>query len=344
MGAFSPRLRQCGHLQIFRYYRQALHGPQGDHVPLPVRWRYKLDHWRAAVASFFQTQRPAPRPRLCPACGTLVGATSSRCHQCGASMTFSMAAASRSLSRFLPQAAPVTYGLLTFCSLLYVVSLLATMKRSGFVTPGGGLGALFNLGGIDNSILIRMGESLPWPYNLAQPWRLVTAIFLHGGLLHIGFNMWIFMDLGPILEELYGSARYFFVFVITGVIGYVASSFTGHLSVGASGALLGVIGALFALSSGTQNIGMRMLRSRLIPFLIYVAVIGFLPALHVDIWAHAGGFASGFLLGKVMAGRPPADPSERRRANVLGWAAGLVVFASMAFMLLNYFSSGPGGG
>jgi len=312
-------------------------------VPLPVRWRYKLDHWRAAIAAFFHTQRQAPRPRLCPACGTLVGATSSRCHQCGASMTFSMAAASRSLSRFLPQTAPVTYGILTLCVLLYLVSLLATMKLSGFVSPGGGLGALFNLGGVNGSILDRMGASEPLPYDIAQPWRLVTAVFLHASLLHIGFNMWVLMDLGPTLEELYGSARFFFIFVATGTFGYLASSARGHLSVGASGSLLGLIGVLLALSIGSQSAAMRMLRSQIMYWLIYIAVMGFIfPG--VDNWAHGGGFVAGFVLGKVMIGRQPADPSERRRATVLGWAAGLVVFASLAFMLLNYFSTGPGGG
>ena len=112
-------------------------------------------------------------------------------------MTFSLAAASRSLSKLLPHAAPVTYGILGLTSLLYVVSLLATMRRTGFAPPGGGLlGMLFGLGGISDVILIRMGESLPAVYNLQQPWRLVTAVFLHGSLLHIGFNMWALMNVG----------------------------------------------------------------------------------------------------------------------------------------------------
>ena len=312
-------------------------------MPLPVRWRYKLDRWRVAVAGMFRSQRTPPRPRLCPACGTLVGAASSRCHQCGASMTFSMAAAGRSLGRFLPATSPVTYAVLTLCSLLYVVSLLATMRRSGFQAPTGGLGAIFGLGGIDSAILERMGASLPLPYDIAQPWRLVTAVFLHASLLHIGFNMWILMDLGPILEELYGSARFFFMFTVTGIAGYVASSVAGHFSVGASGALLGMIGVLLALTTSRQSVGMRMLRSQLLYWLVYIAVTGFLlPG--VDNYAHIGGFVSGFLLGKLMIDRPPADLSERRRANALGWVAGFAVLASFAFMLLSYFAAPVVGG
>ena len=68
-------------------------------MPLPVRWRYKLDRWRSQIAAMFHSEPKTLRPRLCPACGTLVGATATKCHQCGASMTFSLAAASRSLSK-----------------------------------------------------------------------------------------------------------------------------------------------------------------------------------------------------------------------------------------------------
>ncbi|HEY1865794.1 MAG TPA: rhomboid family intramembrane serine protease [Candidatus Acidoferrales bacterium] len=265
-----------------------------------------------------------------------MGATAGKCHQCGANLTFSFAAASRSLGRFMPQSSPVTYGVLTLCCVLYGVSLLSTIHQSGFAAPTGGLGALFGLGGINSGILARMGASAPLPYDLVQPWRLVTAIFLHASLLHIGFNMWILMDLGPMLEEMYGSARFLFIFVLTGVCGYLASAATGHFSVGASGSLLGMVGVLLALTGGRQSSGMRMLRSQLIYWLVYIAVIGFLMP-GIDNFAHIGGFVSGFVLGKLMVDRLPADTAENRRANALGWTAGLMIAASFAFMLLNYF-------
>ena len=130
-------------------------------MQLPVRWRYKLDRWRSQIASRFHSQPSVARPRLCPSCGTLVGSSAGRCHQCGASLTFSMAAASRSLGRIVPQTSPVSYGILGLCCILYGVSLLATINRSGFQAPTGGLGALFGLGGIDGRISYRMGASLP---------------------------------------------------------------------------------------------------------------------------------------------------------------------------------------
>ncbi len=305
-------------------------------MQLPVRWRYKLDRWRSEIGSKFHSEPKVPRPRLCPACGTLVGATATKCHQCGANLNFSLAAASRSVSRFMPQTSPVSYGILSLCCVLYGVSLLSTMHQSGFAAPTGGLGALFGLGGINNSILARMGASAPLPYDLVQPWRFVTAIFLHASLLHIGFNMWVLMDLAPTIEEMYGSARFLFIFVLTGACGYVASAASGHFSVGASGSLLGMIGLLLALTGSRQSAGMRMLRSQLIYWLVYVVVLGILMP-GVDNFAHLGGFVSGFILGKLMIDRLPADTAERRRANALGWTAGLAIAASFAFMLLNYF-------
>jgi len=314
-------------------------------MPLPTRWRYKLDRWRNDIAGQFRSRSSAsaPRPRLCPACGTLVGATANKCHQCGASMTFSLAAASRSLSKLMPHAAPVSYLIVAVTSTLYVISLLATMRRTGFAAPGGGLfGMLFGLGGISNYILVRMGESLPLYFNVQQPWRLVTAIFLHGSLLHIGFNMWALMSVAPMVEEIYGSGRFFFIYVVTGAAGYVASSAFGNNSVGASGALLGLVGVLLAMTAGRQSAGHRMLRSQLISWIIYMAVLGFLMQGTIDNFAHGGGLAAGFVLGKLMADRQPADTAERRRADLLGWTAALAVAASFAFMLFYYFStSGP---
>jgi rhomboid protease GluP len=85
-----------------------------------------------------------------------------------------------------------------------------------------------------------------------------------------------------------------------------------------------------------------MLRSQLVYWLIYIGVMGILiPG--IDNFAHIGGFVAGFALGKVMIDRKPADVTERKRADALGWAAGIAVIVSFAFMLLNYFSTPFGG-
>ena len=81
-----------------------------------------------------------------------------------------------------------------------------------------------------------------------------------------------------------------------------------------------------------------MLRSQLLYWLAYIAVLGILMP-GIDNYAHIGGFASGFLLGKIMVDRQPADMIERRRAYALGWTTGFAVLASFILMLVNYFQS-----
>jgi membrane associated rhomboid family serine protease len=235
----------------------------------------------------------------------------------------------------MPTASPVTYSILSICCMLYVVSLLVTIREGGFPAPSGGLGGVFGFAAIRGDVLERLGSSLPlgFVWYLKQPWRYVTAIFLHGSLLHIIFNMWVLMDIGPEIEETYGSARYLFIYVMTGVGGYIVSSYFGHFSVGASGALLGLIGLLLATTLGSRSASMQMLRGRLIRWLIYIAVLGLLVR-GIDNFAHAGGLATGLLLGKIMTDRPPVTPEARKWAQILGWMTALVVATSFVMMAL----------
>jgi rhomboid protease GluP len=305
-------------------------------LALSPRLRHKLDRIREQISGLMGGgEREPPRPKLCPSCGTLVGASAARCHQCGASMNFGMAAASRSLSRLLPTTSPATYGILSLSCLLYGVSLMATIRTSGFQAPaGGGLSALMNFGAIDGRVLQNFGASLPLLYNVIQPWRFVMAVFLHGSLLHIAFNMWVLMDFGPQVEEMYGSARYLFIYVATGVGGYLLSSIFGHVAIGGSGAILGLCGVILAVTAGSRSITHQMLRSQVIRLLAYIVLIAVLPfggfLGRIDNLAHLGGFASGFLLGKIMDDRPPMSQQERTRADLLGWTTAIIVAASLA--------------
>ena len=245
-------------------------------------------------------------------------------------MNFSFAAANKALSRLLPQTSPATYAILGLSCILYGISLLWTIRAGGGGVSGGGLFG-FDIGVISSEVLLRMGESLPLAYNLQEPWRFVTAVFLHASILHIGFNMWFLMDVGPLVEELYGSARLIFIYVFTGICGYVLASLFASPAIGGSGALLGLIGVLLAMSIGHKTAGMQMLRRQLVYLLIYVLVISFLPG--ISLLAHLGGFVSGFVLGKIMIDRKPTTPGERKRASILGWSSAIIVLASFAMVV-----------
>ncbi len=308
-------------------------------MPIPLKWQWKFDRLREKIAGWFHSDPSNARPQMCPSCGTLVGTKATKCHQCGANLRFGLAAASRSLGRLMPAASPVTYILLTACCLFYGISVLFTIRLGASMVPeGGGLGALFNIGAIAGRALDLLGATIPAPYIYQQPWRLVTAIFLHGSLLHILFNMWVLMDIGPIVEELYGSARYLFLFIATGVVGYVVSSFIGYSSVGASGALLGLIGLLLAATTNRGGIAAKMLRSNLIRWVVYILIMGFMFQ-GIDNAAHIGGLAAGFGLGKIFADRQPQGASERRRAYALGWATAATVIACFVFMMMEFYQN-----
>jgi membrane associated rhomboid family serine protease len=272
---------------------------------------------------------------MCPSCGTLVGTTATKCHVCGANVRFGMAAASRSLGKILPTNAPITYCILSICCLLYGISLLYSTRSGNPLMPeGGGLTAIFNIGAIDGKTSWLLGSTLPWQYLAVygQWWRLITAIFLHGSLMHIVFNMWVIMDIGPMVEELFGSARYLFLYIATGAFGYVISSLAGHNSVGASGALLGLIGLLLASTTRSSSASSQMLRSNLIKWIIYIAIMGFMFS-GIDNYAHFGGLAAGFVLGKLFIDRPPQGQSETRVANALGWTTAIVVIGCFVLMM-----------
>jgi membrane associated rhomboid family serine protease len=321
-------------LSQFRYYRNAQNGSQGGALAGSYQWQRRIDRMKNAAQGFFGGESNQPRPKICPACGSLVGISATRCHECGANLTFSLAAASKKLSGlFGDHEAPVTSALLIANIFMFGVTFLAVAAHG----EAGGLRILWGMGG---EATYRLGMSGPYPIFFQHQWyRLVTAMFLHGGLIHIGFNMMSLMQLGPALEELYGSARYFFLYVVTGAFGFLVSSFPivflGHYSLGASGALLGLVGALLAVTTKRGGAFMRDLRARLISSVVILFMLGF-SGMGLDNAAHFAGLAAGFVLGKIFVDRQPMNARERRRAYAMGWLAGLVVVASFVLMLVHY--------
>ena len=196
--------------------------------------------------------------------------------------------------------------------------------------------------GMSSDASYRLGASYPYSiFVLNEYWRVVTAMFLHGGLLHIGFNMMALMQFGPALEEVYGSPRYLFLYVVTGAFGFLASAFTRHFSLGASGALLGVMGAILAITTKRGGAYMRELRSRLIASLVFLFALGLMGVMSMDNWAHGGGLVAGFALGKIFVDREPMNNAEKQRAQILGWLTGLGVIACFVLMLMHFRDPTP---
>ena len=146
-----------------------------------------------------------------------------------------------------------------------------------------------------------------WPYTMQQPWRLMSAIFLHAGALHLAFNMWALWDTGRIVERFYGNTQFALIYLMAGLFSSLASLFfsarTG-VSIGASGAIFGVVGALLAaLFTKHQKLPpglVATLRTSTVTFAGFSLFMGFTSS-HIDNSAHIGGLVSGFVIASIMA-------------------------------------------
>jgi rhomboid protease GluP len=165
------------------------------------------------------------------------------------------------------------------------------------------------------------------PYTLSgEWWRLLTYMFLHGGAMHIFFNMWCLWDLGRLCESLYGRWTFAAVYLITGVAGGLASIAWNPrvLSVGASGAIFGLAGALIASFYLGEFSLPRVAISGTLRSLVIFAVfnLGFGQLFGgIDNACHIGGLVSGLALGALIARLAPQQDAPLRRATVVGVVA-----------------------
>ena len=137
-----------------------------------------------------------------------------------------------------------------------------------------------------------------------QWWRLITAGFVHGGMLHILMNMWVLNDLGAEVERVFGTARFLVIYFAATIGGFLLSAyFVRGPSVGASAGLFGLIGAMIAFGIRNRTEVGRQIRAFYIKWAIYGLVMGVLPIFRIDNAAHLGGLAAGIGMAYV-AGTP----------------------------------------
>lgn len=256
---------------------------------------------------------------ICSNCGKLIGVGEEKCPFCGAWRP-GLFGFAPTIQRLFQGRLDLIALIVTACVALYVASLalqpeaiLQTRGLFSILSPG--TRALYQLG---------MTGGLAW--NQGWWWTLLTAIYLHGGLLHIFFNvMWI-RNLGPAVTEYYGPGRAFVIFNLAGAAGFLLSNVVapGHPSIGASGAIFGMLGALIVYA---RKHGSSMMRSQLWQWAAIMFVMGFiLPS--VNNWAHAGGFAGGWLTGQAMR-----FSDKRESIPVLILALALLVLTAVGVVL-----------
>ncbi|HEY7515088.1 MAG TPA: rhomboid family intramembrane serine protease, partial [Vicinamibacteria bacterium] len=199
---------------------------------------------------------------LCPSCGSLVGVNDASCLICGRKRPgmWGFAGVIRNLGRDMGFTSLVMWG----CGALFLASLAMDPSAIGsggvlsFLSPG--LPSLFLLGASGAVPVFGYGR---W-------WTVLSAAWLHGGLLHIFFNMMWVRNLGPVTAHLYGPARTVIIYTASGITGFAASSVAGYLlpflprfirgagfTVGASAPVFGLIGALLYYGRRTGSSAAR---------------------------------------------------------------------------------------
>lgn len=166
----------------------------------------------------------------------------------------------------------------------------------------------------DPYVLIQLGAIVPQAVRPDEWWRLLAAMFLHGGVLHLGVNLLGLYQLGGLFEIMFSTRRFVLIYFLTGIVASLTSAVNlppGGSAVGASGAIFGVLGA-FVLSirrspRWRHDPNARNLVGQFIFWIVANIVIGFnVP--QIDNAAHIGGLVTGLLLGALLPHNTPPPP------------------------------------
>ncbi|HWS71591.1 MAG TPA: rhomboid family intramembrane serine protease [Thermoanaerobaculia bacterium] len=177
----------------------------------------------------------------------------------------------------------------------------------------------------DPQRLVPLGANLPSVFATGQYWRFVAAMFLHGdgtpsgNAMHLGFNLLALLQLGSLFETMFGTRRFLFIYFVTGIFASFCSAAhfavlnTAGSSVGASGAIFGILGAfIFSIRRSPlygRDAGARSLVPQLLFWIVVNIGIG-LRVAGIDLTAHLGGLIAGIVLGLLPHRVPPPPPSN----------------------------------
>jgi rhomboid protease GluP len=273
--------------------------------------------------------------RTCPHCGALITPQLARCRQCGTYLHGTWLEGML-VERLLPaglRASPGTGLLVLLISLAFIFQTLVAGPQQVFSFSSYSLHLL----GANFAPRILMGEG----------WRFVTAMFSHGGLLHVAFNLYALTIVGPVVEEVFDRKKMWFLALVAGVGSMVVSFGWGvfvmgrlfHASVGASGAVAGLIGAAWM---GGRRLGpgaapMVTLMKR---WTIYMAIFGLVIS-GIDNAAHAGGWVLGAVLGHVIPVGLTRSVAVNRALSV-GMLAALAGIGVCFALMVSHMSGFPG--
>jgi membrane associated rhomboid family serine protease len=208
-------------------------------------------------------------------------------------------------------------------------------------TVQGGLGSL---GTGSGRAAYNLGAMFPPAVAEGQYWRLFTAMFLHFGVIHLLVNLYSLFILGTILEREIGRGRYLALYLLSGLAASAASYMFGPLitlSAGASGAIFGIFGAVFAVNYRRRHTAAGALAMRsMVQIIVLNVVINILLASYLDWRAHVGGAIAGAIMGFGFAA--PGREDVRRLASIGACALVVLITVGMVVVRTDQIRALPG--
>jgi len=237
------------------------------------------------------------RAILCPRCRQLIGSDESVCSWCGTSRSAPFWRVLNWTNMTLGGDSAVK-AVITVTILYYFISLMIGMS-GGLLSPSQG-----------SMMLLGATGTVPLNYYPGGVWTLLTANYLHGGIMHLLFNLAALYQLGPWVVNEYGAARMFTIYTLGGVCGYLFSYVAGvPFTIGASAAVCGLAGALLYYGKSRGGSYGSAVYQQLSGWVISIFIFGLIfPG--INNWAHGGGIIAGVILGLLLG------YTERRRENL----------------------------
>jgi rhomboid protease GluP len=175
--------------------------------------------------------------------------------------------------------------------------------------------------------LARLGAIVSeWVIRDGQYWRLVSAMFLHGDgtvrgdLLHLGVNLWALWQLGRLYEIMFGTRRFLLIYFVTGIAASITSLLhNAGASVGASGAIFGILGALISSIRRSPRFRHERWAKGVIQQLVFWIIVNIAIGMsfpQIDMAAHLGGLIAGLLLGALLPQHDPPPPPAQVTIDV----------------------------
>lgn len=183
-----------------------------------------------------------------------------------------------------------------------------------------------------NEMISMFGNNTTYVKN-GEFYRLFTAMFLHSDILHLACNMYALWMLGPIVERYYGRLKYAFIYVISGLLGSLFSCVfmsTGSFSIGASGAIFGLLGSMAYFTYYYRATLQGVLKQQIIPVIAINIVIGMIFS-SIDLSAHIGGLVAGLLSAMAIG----IGDKGRKTDEINGIIVLILLFIFMIYMLIN---------